>query len=33
LPGLSGAALETRMRAHIGRMQRMLARHEEMMKM
>ncbi len=33
LPGLSGAALQTRMAAHIGRMQRMLAMHETMMKM
>lgn len=33
LPGLTGAALKTRMQAHIGRMQRMLAMHEGMMKM
>ena len=33
LPVLSGAALQTRMKAHIGRMQRMLAMHEGMMKM
>ncbi len=33
LPGLSGTALKTRMGAHIGRMQRMLAMHEGMMKM
>lgn len=33
LPGLSGATLKTRVQAHIGRMQRMLAMHEGMMKM
>ena len=33
LAGLSGAALRSRMQAHIGRMQRMLAMHEGMMKM
>ncbi len=33
LPGLSGASLKSRMQAHIGRMQRMMARHEGMMKM
>ena len=33
LPGLSGASLKTRVQAHIGRMQRMLATHEGMMRM
>lgn len=33
LPGLSGPALKNRMQAHIGRMQRMLAMHEGMMRM
>ncbi len=33
LPGLSGEALESRMKAHIDRMRRMMARHREMMKM
>jgi hypothetical protein len=33
LPGLTGAALTTRMQAHIGRMQRMMTLHEGMMKM
>lgn len=33
LPGLSGQALKSRMQAHVGRMQRMLAMHEGMMKM
>lgn len=33
LPGLTGAALTTRMQAHIGRMQRMMTMHEGMMKM
>jgi len=33
LPGLSGAALQGRMQAHIGRMGRMLERHGGMMKM
>lgn len=33
LSGLSGSALKTRMQAHIGRMQRMLAMHEGMMRM
>ncbi len=33
LPGLSGAPLKNRMQAHIGRMQRMLMRHEGMMHM
>lgn len=33
LPGLSGEALKNRVQAHIGRMQRMLAMHEGMMKM
>lgn len=31
LPGLSGKALETRMRAHADRVQRLLAQHEKMM--
>ena len=31
LPGLSGKALETRMRAHVERVQRLLAQHEKMM--
>lgn len=33
LPSLSGAALGTRMRAHLGRMRQMLAMHEGMMRM
>lgn len=33
LPSLSGNPLKTRMDAHIGRMRRMLAMHESMMKM
>jgi predicted small lipoprotein YifL len=33
MPGLSGGALKSRMQAHIGRMQRMMAMHEGMMKM
>jgi len=33
LPGLSGAALQSRMTAHIARMRRMLDRHEGMMRM
>jgi hypothetical protein len=33
LPGLSGAALKTRVQAHVGRMQRMLTMHEGMMRM
>lgn len=33
LPGLSGSALQGRMQAHIGRMRRILERHEGMMKM
>ena len=33
LPGLYGATLQTRMQVHIGRMQRMLAMHEGMMRM
>lgn len=33
LPGLSGEALVLRMRAHAGRMRRLLQRHESMMKM
>lgn len=33
LPSLSGGALKSRMQAHVGRMQRMLAMHEGMMKM
>src|SRR5574338_759449 len=32
LPGLSGAALKTRMQMHVGRMQRMLTMHEGMMR-
>ncbi len=32
LPGLSGGPLKTRMQAHVGRMQRMMAMHAEMMK-
>lgn len=33
LPGLSGEAFKSRVQAHIGRMQRMMAMHEGMMKM
>lgn len=33
LPGLSDAALKTRMQGHIGRMQRMIVMHAAMMKM
>lgn len=33
LPGLSGAALGQRMQAHAGRMRRLMARHEGMMRM
>lgn len=33
LPGLSGAPLSSRMQAHIGRMRRMMAMHEGMMRM
>jgi hypothetical protein len=33
LPNLSGAALKSRMEEHIGRMQRMMAMHQAMMKM
>lgn len=33
LPGLSGAALQARMTAHIARMQRMMGLHEGMMRM
>ena len=33
LPGLSGAALTSRMQAHIGRMRRTMTLHEGMMKM
>jgi hypothetical protein len=33
LPGRSGAALQARMQAHVGRMQRMMAMHAGMMKM
>ncbi|MDZ4862259.1 MAG: hypothetical protein SGJ01_02340 [Gemmatimonadota bacterium] len=33
LPGLSAGALTSRMPAHIGRMRRMMALHEGMMKM
>ena len=33
LPGLSAGALTTRMQGHIGRMRRMMALHEGMMKM
>lgn len=32
LPGLKGQALSTRMRAHAGRMRRLMAAHEQMMK-
>lgn len=32
LPALSGRALETRLKAHVDRMRRLLARHEEMMR-
>ncbi|MEA2723422.1 MAG: hypothetical protein QOH59_1193, partial [Gemmatimonadales bacterium] len=32
LPGLKGQALSTRMRAHTGRVQRLIAAHEGMMK-
>ncbi len=32
LPGLSGKELETRVRGHVDRMQRLMARHESMMK-
>ena len=33
LPSLSGGALKTRMEAHIARMRRLMAMHQEMMKM
>jgi hypothetical protein len=33
LPGLSGAGLKTRMQGHIGRMQRIMALHQGMMRM
>lgn len=33
MPGLTGDALGDRVRAHVGRMRRMLARHEGMMRM
>ena len=33
LPGLSGATMQTRMPAHLGRMRRMMALHASMMKM
>lgn len=33
LPGLSGESLVLRMRAHAGRMRRLLERHESMMRM
>jgi len=33
LPGLMGSALTARMQAHIGRLRRMMAMHEGMMKM
>ncbi|MEO7986347.1 MAG: hypothetical protein ABI766_07425 [Gemmatimonadales bacterium] len=32
LPGLSGGPLKSRMQAHVGRMQRMMAMHQAMMK-
>ena len=32
LPALSGAALQTRMRAHLDRMRRLMEQHESMMR-